>query len=146
MKLTTGEMVLSNGVLQFELYDDDAPGTAANFKKLALSGYYDGLSFHRVIPGFVTQGGCPDGSGSGGPGYSIPCETSGTKQIHDKGILSMAHRGFNTGGSQFFICHSRAQTAHLDRVHTCFGRITEGLDLIEQIKQGDRITKVTIHQ
>lgn len=146
MKLTTGEMILPNGVLHFELYDDVAPGTAGNFKKLALSGYYDGLSFHRVIPGFVTQGGCPDGTGSGGPGYSIPCETSGTKQIHDKGILSMAHRGLNTGGSQFFICHSRAQTSHLDRVHTCFGRVVDGLDLIEQIKQGDKIMNIIIHQ
>lgn len=145
MNLTTGEILLSNGVLQFELYDDDAPGTAANFKKLAQSGYYDGLSFHRVIPGFVTQGGCPDGTGSGGPGYSIPCETRGSKQIHDKGVLSMAHRGLNTGGSQFFIVHSRTQTAHLDGVHTCFGRITEGLDLIEKISQGDKMLKVIIH-
>lgn len=145
MKLTTGEIVLANGVLSFELYDDDAPGNAANFKKLAQSGYYDGLSFHRVIPGFVTQGGCPDGTGSGGPGYSIPCETSGSKQFHDRGVLSMAHRGLNTGGSQFFIVHSRSQTSHLDGVHTCFGRITEGLDLIEKIAQGDRMIKVVIH-
>jgi len=144
MKLTTGKIKLHNGELAFELYDDDAPGNAANFKKLVESGFYNGLSFHRVIPGFVTQGGCPNGSGAGGPGYSIPCETSGVKQIHDKGILSMAHRGLNTGGSQFFICHSRAQTSHLDRVHTCFGRITDGLDLIDQIKQGDKMIEVVI--
>jgi peptidyl-prolyl cis-trans isomerase B (cyclophilin B) len=144
MKLTTGKIKLHNGELAFELYDDDAPGNAANFKKLVESGFYNGLAFHRVIPGFVTQGGCPNGTGAGGPGYSILCETSGVKQIHDKGVLSMAHRGLNTGGSQFFICHSRAQTAHLDGVHTCFGRITEGLDLIDQIKQGDKMLEVVI--
>jgi peptidyl-prolyl cis-trans isomerase B (cyclophilin B) len=90
------------------------------------------------------QTGDPTGTGAGGPGYSIKCETDGTKQIHDRGVMSMAHRGKDTGGSQFFICHERAGTKHLDRVHTCFGRITEGLDLLDEIKQGDVMNKVTI--
>lgn len=144
IKLTTGEIITNKGTLTFELYDDDAPGTAANFKKLAEQGFYDGLSFHRVIPGFVIQGGCPDGTGAGGPGYSIPCETKGSKQYHDRGVMSMAHRGPNTGGSQFFICLSRQQTAHLDGVHTCFGKITGGLDILDNIKGGDTMEKVQL--
>ena len=144
IKLTTGKIETNKGTLSFELYDDDAPIAAANFKKLAESGYYDGIKFHRVIPNFMVQTGDPTGTGAGGPGYSIKCETDGTKQIHDRGVLSMAHRGRDTGGSQFFICHERAGTKHLDRVHTCFGRITEGLDLIDEIKQGDVMNKVTI--
>lgn len=144
IKLTTGKIETNKGTLSFELYDDDAPIAAANFKKLAESGYYDGIKFHRVIPNFMVQTGDPTGTGAGGPGYSIKCETDGTKQIHDRGVLSMAHRGRDTGGSQFFICHERAGTKHLDRVHTCFGRITEGLDLIDDIKQGDVMNKVTI--
>ena len=144
MKLTQGEMHTSKGILKFELYDDATPITAGNFIKLIKSGYYDGLSFHRVIPNFVVQGGCPDGTGAGGPGYSIPCETKGDKQYHDKGVLSMAHRGPNTGGSQFFICHNRNNTIHLDRVHTCFGKIIDGLDIIDLIQQNDKIEKIII--
>jgi len=143
-KLTQGEMHTSKGILKFELYDDATPITAGNFIKLIKSGYYDGLSFHRVIPNFVVQGGCPDGTGSGGPGYSIPCETKGDKQYHDKGVLSMAHRGPNTGGSQFFICHNRNNTIHLDRVHTCFGKIIDGLEIIDLIQQNDKIEKMVI--
>jgi cyclophilin family peptidyl-prolyl cis-trans isomerase len=143
-KLTTGKIETNKGTLSFELYDDDAPIAAGNFKKLAESGYYDGIKFHRVIPNFMVQTGDPTGTGAGGPGYSIKCETDGTKQIHDRGVMSMAHRGRDTGGSQFFICHERAGTKHLDRVHTCFGRITEGLDLLDEIKQGDVMNKVTI--
>jgi len=143
-KLTQGEMHTSKGIMKFELYDDATPITAGNFIKLIKSGYYDGLSFHRVIPNFVVQGGCPDGTGAGGPGYSIPCETKGEKQYHDKGVLSMAHRGPNTGGSQFFICHNRNNTIHLDRVHTCFGKIIEGLDVIDLIQQNDKIEKMVI--
>ncbi len=144
IKLTQGEMHTSKGIMKFELYDDAAPIAAGNFIKLIKSGYYDGLSFHRVIPNFVVQGGCPDGTGAGGPGYSIPCETKGDKQYHDKGVLSMAHRGPNTGGSQFFICHNRNNTIHLDRVHTCFGKIIDGLDVIDLIQQNDKIEKVVI--
>jgi peptidyl-prolyl cis-trans isomerase B (cyclophilin B) len=144
IKLTQGEMHTSKGIMKFELYNDATPITAENFIKLIKSGYYDGLSFHRVIPNFVVQGGCPDGTGAGGPGYSIPCETKGDKQYHDKGVLSMAHRGPNTGGSQFFICHNRSNTIHLDKVHTCFGKIIEGLDIIDSIQQNDKIEKMII--
>jgi len=143
-KLTQGEMQTSKGIMKFELYDDATPIAAGNFIKLIKSGYYDGLSFHRVIPNFVVQGGCPDGTGAGGPGYSIPCETKGDKQYHDKGVLSMAHRGPNTGGSQFFICHNRSNTIHLDKVHTCFGKIIDGLDVIDSIQQNDKIEKIVL--
>ena len=141
---TTGTIFTEKGAMKFELYDTDAPGTVANFVKLSKSGFYDGLNFHRVIPDFVVQGGCPIGNGAGGPGYSIPCETQGKNQYHDRGVLSMAHRGPNTGGSQFFICHSRKNTSHLDGVHTCFGRITEGLDVLDQIQAGDVMQKLVI--
>ncbi len=132
------------GTLVIELYDDDAPNTVANFVKLAESGFYDGLKFHRVIPDFVIQGGCPKGDGTGGPGYKINCELTGQKQVHDRGVLSMAHAGRNTGGSQFFICHNRHNTAHLDRNHTVFGKVIENIDLIEQIRQGDQMVSVRI--
>lgn len=138
------EIHTSKGVMKLELYEDDAPGTVANFVKLAQSGFYDGLNFHRVIPNFVIQGGCPDGTGAGGPGYTIKCELTGEKQYHDRGVLSMAHAGRNTGGSQFFICHSRQNTKHLDRNHTCFGKVNEGLDVLDAIRQGDLIEKITI--
>lgn len=142
--LTKGKIHTKKGVLGFELYDDAAPIAAGNFKKLASEGFYDGLTFHRVIPNFMIQGGCPDGTGAGGPGYTIQCETKGDKQHHDRGVMSMAHRGPNTGGSQFFICHNRQGTQHLDGVHTCFGRITEGIDLVDDIKGGDVMEKVEI--
>ena len=127
-----------------EFYDEDAPGTVENFIKLSRAGFYDGLTFHRVIPDFVIQGGCPEGTGRGGPGYTIPCELDGEFQYHDRGVLSMAHAGRNTGGSQFFICHSRTNTSHLDRQHTCFGRVVEGLEVIDKIRQGDRIEKIKV--
>lgn len=142
--LTQGKIHTAKGVLTFELYDDAAPIAAANFKKLVSQGYYDGLKFHRVIPNFMVQGGCPDGTGAGGPGYTIQCETSGGKQFHDRGVMSMAHRGPNTGGSQFFICHNRQGTQHLDGVHTCFGKIIDGIDLIDEIRGGDVMDKVEI--
>lgn len=132
------------GDMKIEFYHTDAPNTVANFIKLAESGFYDGLSFHRVIPDFVIQGGCPNGIGNGGPGYKIDCELTGGNQFHDRGVLSMAHAGRNTGGSQFFICHSRRNTAHLDRNHTCFGKVVEGLEVIDAIRQGDKMTKVEI--
>ncbi len=134
----------SKGTMVLELFDDDAPGTVANFEKLASSGFYDGLKFHRVIPDFVIQGGCPKGDGTGGPGYSIPCELTGKKQFHDRGVISMAHAGRNTGGSQFFICHSRRNTAHLDRNHTVFGKVIENVDVVDQIRQGDKIISIRI--
>ncbi|RKD86123.1 peptidylprolyl isomerase [Mangrovibacterium diazotrophicum] len=138
------EIYTEKGVMKLEFYEDDAPGTVENFVKLSKSGFYDGLTFHRVIPGFVIQGGCPDGTGAGGPGYTIKCELTGEKQYHDRGVLSMAHAGRNTGGSQFFICHNRQNTKHLDRKHTCFGKVYEGLDVIDAIRPGDVIEKIVI--
>ncbi len=138
------EIHTSKGLMKVDLYEKDAPGTVENFVKLSKDGYYDGLTFHRVIPNFVIQGGCPDGTGAGGPGYNIKCELDGDNQFHDRGVLSMAHAGRNTGGSQFFVCHSRENTAHLDRNHTCFGRVVDGLEVIDAIRQGDEIEKVVI--
>ena len=138
------EIHTSKGVMKIEFFEKDAPETVKNFIDLAEKNYYDGLTFHRVIPNFVIQGGCPDGTGAGGPGYSIKCELDGENQYHDRGVLSMAHAGRNTGGSQFFVCHSRDNTAHLDRNHTCFGKVYEGLDIIDQIQQGDVMEKVVI--
>jgi peptidyl-prolyl cis-trans isomerase B (cyclophilin B) len=132
------------GDMKVSFYEKDAPNTVANFVKLAKEGFYDGLTFHRVIPDFVIQGGCPKGTGVGGPGYKIDCELTGDNQYHDRGVLSMAHAGRNTGGSQFFVCHSRRQTSHLDRNHTCFGKVYEGLEVIDQIKEGDKITAIEI--
>ncbi len=137
--------------MKVEFYDQDAPKTVANFVKLAESGFYDGLKWHRVLPDFVIQGGCPNSRegangmpGTGGPGYKIDCELTGDNQFHDRGVLSMAHAGRNTGGSQFFVCHSRRNTAHLDRNHTCFGKVIEGLDVLDEIRQGDSIDKIEI--
>ena len=142
--MTRGIIHTEKGDMKVEFYDNETPGTVANFCKLAESGFYDGLTFHRVIPDFVIQGGCPLGTGTGGPGYKIKCETSGGKQFHDRGVLSMAHAGKDTGGSQFFICMNRTNTANLDGVHTCFGRVVEGLDVIDQIRRGDLILNVEI--
>jgi peptidyl-prolyl cis-trans isomerase B (cyclophilin B) len=132
------------GDMTLELYTKDAPKTVENFTTLIKKGYYNGLAFHRVLPDFVIQGGCPDGTGAGGPGYSIDCELDGDNQYHDRGVLSMAHAGRNTGGSQFFICHSRNNTAHLDGNHTCFGKVVEGLDVIDEITEGDKMIRVEL--
>ena len=125
-------------------YEKDAPATVKNFVDLSKKGYYNGLTFHRVIPDFVIQGGCPQGTGVGGPGYTIKCELDGDNQYHDRGVLSMAHAGRDTGGSQFFICHNRTNTSHLDRKHTCFGKVVEGIEVIDAIRQGDKIDKIEI--
>ena len=127
----------SKGNMIAELYVNDTPKTVQNFIGLASQGFYDGLKFHRVIPNFMVQGGCPNGRGDGGPGYKIQCETQGNNQTHDRGVLSMAHAGPNTGGSQFFICHNRQGTQHLDGQHTCFGKVIEGLDILDKIQGGD---------
>jgi peptidyl-prolyl cis-trans isomerase B (cyclophilin B) len=140
------EIITEKGTMKVNFFENDAPGTVANFIKLSEEGFYDGLTFHRVIPNFVIQGGCPDGTVMGGPGYSIKCELDGENQYHDRGVLSMAHAGRDTGGSQFFICHSRQNTAHLDRNHTVFGKVYEGLEVIDQIAQGDKIEKIIIHE
>ena len=132
------------GDMKAELYANETPIAVEHFIKLAESRFYDGLTFHRVIPDFVIQGGCPNGNGTGGPGWTIKCETSAERQYHDRGVLSMAHRGKDTGGSQFFICHNRRNTQHLDGVHTCFGKVVEGEDVIDDIRPGDLIFSITI--
>jgi peptidyl-prolyl cis-trans isomerase B (cyclophilin B) len=150
--MRNAEIHTPKGMMEVSFYEEDAPGTVENFIKLAKEGFYDGLAFHRVIPDFVIQGGCPYSRnmsdprvGTGGPGYKIKCELTGGNQYHDKGVMSMAHAGRNTGGSQFFICHSRTNTKHLDGQHTCFGKVTAGLDVIDKISQGDMIEKIIIN-
>ncbi len=140
------EIHTQKGVMKIRFFENDAPNTVNNFITLAEKGFYDGLKFHRVIPDFVIQAGCPNGTGTGGPGYKIDCELTGENQYHDRGVLSMAHAGRNTGGSQFFICHSRNNTAHLDRNHTVFGKVYEGLEVIDEIRQGDLMDKVVIRE
>ncbi|WP_017755642.1 peptidylprolyl isomerase [Calidifontibacillus oryziterrae] len=125
-----------------ELFPNEAPGTVANFEKLANEGFYNGLTFHRVIQGFVAQGGCPYGNGMGGPGYTIKCETEGNPHKHKPGALSMAHAGKDTGGSQFFLVHE-AQP-HLDGVHTVFGQVIDGMDTVLRIRQGDIMKEVKV--
>ena len=144
-------IITPKGTMRATLYEKEVPNTVANFVKLARSGFYDGLHFHRVIPHFVIQGGCPYSRnmrdprvGTGGPGWHIKCETMADKQYHDRGVLSMAHAGKDTGGSQFFICHNRENTQHLDGVHTCFGKVEEGLDVMDKIVAGDLIEKIEI--
>tara|TARA_R110002020_G_scaffold210597_2_gene416690 strand:- start:3239 stop:3667 length:429 start_codon:yes stop_codon:yes gene_type:complete len=134
------QMITDKGTMVLDLYDKETPKTVNNFTNLIKDGFYTDLTFHRVIPEFVAQGGCPNGTGTGGPGYAIDCETSGGGQFHDKGVLSMAHAGKNTGGSQFFLCHNRHNTQHLDGVHTCFGKVSEGLNVIDSIQAGDKFT------
>lgn len=144
--MKTAEIHTEKGIMKVEFYEKDAPNTVNNFIKLSKEGFYDGLNFHRVIPDFVIQGGCPKGDGTGGPGYQIDCELTGEKQYHDKGVLSMAHAGRNTGGSQFFICHNRDNTKHLDRNHTCFGKVVDGINLVDQIEPGDKIEKIVVNE
>ena len=133
-----------HGNIVIELFENEAPKTVANFEKLINEKFYDGLAFHRVIKGFVAQGGCPHGTGTGGPGYTIPCETNGNPHKHERGSLSMAHRGPNTGGSQFFIVYE--PQPHLDGLHTVFGKVIQGMDAVDKIKQGDKMLKVTIEE
>jgi cyclophilin family peptidyl-prolyl cis-trans isomerase len=142
--MSKAKISTDKGDMIVELYDNETPITVDNFKKLASDGFYNGLNFHRVIPNFVVQGGCPNGLGNGGPGYTIPCEVTAPRQFHDKGVLSMAHAGRDTGGSQFFICHGRQNTQHLDGNHTCFGKVIDGLDIIDQIQQGDNIVSISL--
>ena len=147
----------NRGEIVAELFEDDAPGTVANFVGLITGTkewtdpktgskvkrpFYDGLTFHRVVPDFVIQGGDPAGNGTGGPGYTIKCETQGKRQKHERGSLSMAHRGPNTGGSQFFICHAPAP--HLDRKHTVFGKVITGLEVVDAIRPGDVMKRVWV--
>ncbi len=137
--MTRAIMETEKGTITLELFDEDAPNTVKNFVDLSRKGFYDGLTFHRVINNFMIQGGCPNGTGTGGPGYTIKCEINSNK--HEAGSLSMAHRGPDTGGSQFFICHE--PQPHLDGVHTVFGK-TKDMDVVNAIRQGDKILSVTI--
>lgn len=140
-----GSITMENGaVIKFELYPDEAPVTVENFVKLVKQGYYNGKTFHRVIPHFVSQGGCPNGDGTGDLGYTIPCETKNNPHHHESGSMSMAHRGKDTGCCQFFICHD--PQPHLDGVHTVFGKVIEGLDTVRNMKNGDVMTSVTIEE
>lgn len=143
--MKVAEIHTKKGIMKINFFEKDAPNTVKNFITLAEKGFYNGLTFHRVIPNFMIQGGCPNGDGSGGPGYQIDCETTGDNQYHDRGVLSMARTSRrNTGGSQFFICHKRETTKHLDREHTVFGKVVEGIDVIDAIRQGDVMEKVVI--
>jgi peptidyl-prolyl cis-trans isomerase B (cyclophilin B) len=144
--MTKATLTTKYGDMEIEFYDADAPKTVENFVRLSKSGFYDGVTFHRVLNDFVVQGGDPTGTGAGGPGYKIDCELTGDNQFHDRGVLSMAHAGRNTGGSQFFICHSRNNTAHLDRNHTCFGKVVENVDIVDKIREGDVIEKIAVHE
>lgn len=144
--MKTAEIHTNKGVMKVEFYEKDAPKAVDNFISLSKKGFYDGLTFHRVIPNFVIQGGCPKGTGAGGPGYTIDCELDGENQYHERGVLSMAHAGRNTGGSQFFICHNRDNTKHLDRQHTAFGKVIEGDEVIDQIRKDDVIEKIVVHE
>jgi peptidyl-prolyl cis-trans isomerase B (cyclophilin B) len=141
--MTKVKISTTKGDMIVDLYDNETPLTVNNFLSLIDKKFYDGLNFHRVIPGFVAQGGCPNKTGTGGPGYTIKCEVESDKQFHDRGVLSMAHAGRDTGGSQFFICHNRQNTQHLDRNHTCFGVVVDGIDLIDKISQGDEIISIS---
>jgi peptidyl-prolyl cis-trans isomerase B (cyclophilin B) len=149
----TATFETNKGTIVAELYDKDAPNTVANFEKLANSKFYDGVKFHRVIPDFVVQGGdplsrdLPAGDpkiGTGGPGYKIKCETAGNPRKHEVGALSMAHAGKDTGGSQFFMVLSEASTRHLNGVHTVFGKITKGLDVMQKIEKNDVMNSVRV--
>ncbi|MEN1934577.1 peptidylprolyl isomerase [Paenibacillus sp. 102] len=140
---TLGYILMENGEkIELEFFPEEAPKTVENFKKLAEQGFYNEVTFHRVIPGFVSQGGDPTGTGAGGPGYSIPCETDGNPQRHVVGSLSMAHAGRNTGGSQFFIVHE--PQPHLDGVHTVFGKVTSGIETVLNMRQGDVMKEVKV--
>ena len=149
----TATFETNKGTIVAELYDKEAPGTVANFEKLANSGFYDGVKFHRVIADFVVQGGdplsrdLPDGDrrvGTGGPGYTIKCETKGNPHTHEVGALSMAHAGKDTGGSQFFMVLNEDNTRHLNGVHTVFGKITNGLDVMKKIQRNDVMNSVRV--
>lgn len=139
----TGHILLENGEkLELEFFPDAAPNTVANFEKLANDKFYDGLTFHRIIPGFVSQGGCPEGTGTGSAGYMIDCETADNPHKHEEGSLSMAHAGPNTGSSQFFVVHE--PQPHLDGVHTVFGKVTSGIEHAKAMTNGDGIKEIRV--
>ena len=138
-----GYIVMENGEkMELEFYPNEAPKTVKNFEDLANSGFYDGVIFHRVIPGFVSQGGDPSGTGAGGPGYTIKCETEGNPHKHGEGSLSMAHAGKDTGSSQFFVVHE--PQPHLDGVHTVFGQVTSGIEYAKEMTNGDSMKEIRV--
>lgn len=138
-----GYIKMENGdKIEIDFFPNEAPNTVANFEKLANDGFYDGLTFHRIIPGFVSQGGCPQGTGTGGSGKNIKCETEGNPHKHEAGSLSMAHAGKDTGSSQFFLVHE--PQPHLNGVHTVFGKITSGLDIAKNMSMGDKMKEVKV--
>lgn len=142
--MRTGYILMENGnKIEFELYNDAAPNTVENFAKLANDNFYNGLTFHRVIPGFVSQGGCPRGDGTGNAGYTIKCETENNPNKHVEGAISMAHAGKDTGSCQFFICHE--PQPHLDGVHTVFGKVTKGMEHVKNMKNGDVMKEVVVN-
>ncbi len=145
-KLQYATIKTNKGNIKLKLYPDEAPNTVANFAHLANEGFYNNLNFHRVIPGFMAQGGCPQGTGTGGPDWKIACECDNNRHKHIKGTLSMAHAGRDTGGSQFFICF--VSCPHLDGVHTVFGGIEEGdeesFKTLDSIEMNDKIESITI--
>ncbi len=145
-KFQYAKVKTNKGAIWLKLFNEETPNTVANFATLAKDGFYDGLNFHRVIPGFMAQGGCPDGTGMGGPSWAIRCEVNADKQVHKKGSLSMAHAGKDTGGSQFFICFE--EQPHLDGGHTVFGEIEDGdkdsFEVLDSIRQEDEIVSIEI--
>lgn len=145
-KFAYAKITTDKGIIWIKLFSEETPNTVANFATLANDGFYNGLNFHRVIPGFMAQGGCPDGTGMGGPDWAIKCEIDAPKQVHNRGSLSMAHAGRNTGGSQFFICF--VPCPHLDRHHTVFGGIEvtdkDSFKTLDSITQGDKIVSIEI--
>ena len=147
-KFNYAKITTTNGVIWIKLFNEETPTAVSNFATLANDGFYDGLNFHRVINGFMAQGGCPDGTGAGGPGWSIKSETNAQKQVHKKGSLSMAHAGRDTGGSQFFICF--VACPHLDGGHTVFGEIedndNESFQGLDATKQNDEIISIEIKE
>ena len=147
--MKTATIVTSRGTITAELFDEETPATVENFETLANKGYYDGTRFHRVINDFMIQGGDPlsrnandPRAGSGGPGYTIKCETHRNTHKHVAGTLSMAHAGKDTGGSQFFICHSPQR--HLDGKHTVFGQVTSGMDVVNSIVKNDLVESIRV--
>jgi len=142
--MTKAIIETTKGIIEVELFDEETPNTVKNFVSLNEKGFYNGLTFHRVIDDFVIQGGCPHGTGSGGPGYKIPCEVEADKQVHKDGALSMAHAGRNTGGSQFFVVLSEKATRHLNKNHTVFGQTVNGFDVVKKIRKDDKMIKVTV--
>lgn len=138
-----GTIILEKGgEIQLEFFPDEAPNTVANFEKLANEGFYNGLTFHRVIPGFVAQGGCPRGNGTGDAGYTIKCEVDTNVSKHERGTLAMAHAGRDTGSCQFYICYQ--PQPHLDGVHTVFGKVVKGMEHVDAIRPGDKMKAVKV--